>query len=43
METRGAVNQFGAEFILEGRDLFADGWLTNSTFLGDGGENSLSQ
>src|ERR1700730_1162355 len=36
--TRGAVNEFSAEFILKGRDLFADGGLTNSTFLGDRGE-----
>jgi len=32
------VNEFSAEFILEGRDLFADSRLTNSTFLGDRGE-----
>src|SRR5260370_20580347 len=36
--TRGAVNEFSTEFILKGRDLFADSWLTNSTFLGDRGE-----
>jgi hypothetical protein len=36
--TRGAVNQLGAEFIFKGGDLFADGRLTNSTFLCDSGE-----
>src|SRR5260370_18385041 len=36
--TRGAVNEFSTEFILKGRDLFADSWLTNSSFLGDRGE-----
>jgi len=41
--TRGAVNQFGAELILEGRDLFADGWFDQFTFLGRRRRNSLSQ
>src|SRR6185312_5961399 len=39
--TRGAVKEFSAEFILEGRDLFTDGRLANSTFLGDRGETPL--
>ena len=36
--TRGAVNKLGAEFIFKGAHLFADGSLTNSTFLCDSGE-----
>src|SRR3984893_3114244 len=36
--TRGAVNEFGAEFIFKGGDLFAHSRLTNSTFLCDSGE-----
>jgi hypothetical protein len=32
------VDQFGAEFILEGRDLLADCRLTDSAFLCDSGE-----
>src|ERR1700731_4132183 len=36
--TRGAVNELSAELILKGGDLFADGRLTNSTFLCDSGE-----
>jgi hypothetical protein len=32
------VNEFGAELILKGGDLLADGRLTNSTFLCDRGE-----
>ena len=32
------MNQFGAELIFKGGDLFADGRLTNSTFLCDSGE-----
>src|SRR6476660_2730913 len=36
--TRGAVNQLGAEIVLKGGDLFADGRLTNSTLLCDSGE-----
>src|SRR6266481_2540233 len=39
--TRGAVNKFGAEFIFKGRDLFADCWLTNPSFLCDRGEAPL--
>src|ERR1700693_2315043 len=35
---RGATNQFCAEFIFKGGDLFADGRLTNSTFFRDSGE-----
>jgi hypothetical protein len=36
------VNQLGAEFIFESGDLFADGRLTNSTFLRDSGEAPFS-
>jgi hypothetical protein len=32
------VNQFGAELIFKGGDLFADGRLTDSTFFRDSGE-----
>ena len=32
------MNKFGAELIFKGGDLFADGRLTNSTFLCDSGE-----
>ena len=32
------MNQLGAELIFKGGDLFADGRLTNSTFLCDSGE-----
>src|SRR5260370_32521345 len=35
---RGAVNQFGAEFLFEGGNLFADRRLTDSQFPGNGGE-----
>src|ERR1700760_833201 len=39
--TRGAVNQFGAKLIFKAGDLFADSWLSNSTFLCHSGEASF--
>jgi len=36
--TRGAMNEFGAEVIFKGGDLFAHSGLTNPAFLRDSGE-----
>jgi hypothetical protein len=39
--TRGAVNKFGAELVLKGGDLFADGRLTNFHVLSRQRRSSL--
>ena len=36
----GAMNQAGAEMLLEGGDLAGDGGLSDAAFAGDGGERA---